>query len=57
MGQYLEVSTFIVAMEEPGEQGTVVFALICTEPASECVCGRVGGGERGCYNTPPHPVP
>jgi hypothetical protein len=30
-------------MEEPGEQFTVVFALIFTEPASECVvCG--GGG-------------
>ncbi len=25
-------------MEEPGEQCTVVFALIVTEPASECVC-------------------
>jgi len=31
-------------MEESGEQGTVVFALIVTEPASECVCG---GGGRG----------
>jgi len=29
-------------MEEPGEQCTVVFALIVTEPASECV-----GGGRG----------
>ncbi len=27
-------------MDERGEQGTVVFALIVTEPASECVCGR-----------------
>ncbi len=34
-------------MEEPEEQCTVVFALIVTEPASECV--GVGGG---CY-TPP----
>jgi hypothetical protein len=25
-------------MEEPGEQCTVVFKLIVTEPASECVC-------------------
>ncbi len=25
-------------MEEPGEQHTVVFALIVTEPASEFVC-------------------
>jgi len=25
-------------MEEPGEQWTVVFALIVTEMASECVC-------------------
>jgi hypothetical protein len=25
-------------MEESGEQGTVVFALIVTEPASESVC-------------------
>ncbi len=29
-------------MEEPGEQCTVVFALIVMEPASKCVCG--GGG-------------
>jgi hypothetical protein len=27
-----------VTIEEPGEQCTVVFALIVTEPASECVC-------------------
>jgi hypothetical protein len=26
-----------VTIEEPGEQCTVVFALIVTEPASECV--------------------
>jgi hypothetical protein len=25
-------------MEEPGKQCTAVFALIVTEPASECVC-------------------
>jgi hypothetical protein len=30
--------------EESGEQCTVVFALIVTEPASECVCVWVGGG-------------
>ncbi len=35
-------------IEEPGEQCTVVFALILTEPASECVCaGKVGGGGGG----------
>jgi hypothetical protein len=28
-------------MEEPGEQCTVVFALIVTEKASECVFGGV----------------
>jgi hypothetical protein len=31
-------------MEEPGEQCTVVFALIATEQASECVCGRLEWG-------------
>jgi hypothetical protein len=41
-------------MEEPGEQCTVVFALIVTEHASECVCG--GGGGRNCY-APLHPPP
>jgi hypothetical protein len=42
-------------MEEPGEQYTVVFALIVTEPANECLCVCVcvcvcggGGVERGC---------
>jgi hypothetical protein len=30
-------------MEKPGEQCTVVFALIGTEPASGCVCGGEGG--------------
>jgi hypothetical protein len=30
-------------MEEHGEQCTVVFAFIVTEPASECVCGGMGG--------------
>jgi hypothetical protein len=35
--------------EDPGEQCTVVFALIVTEPASECVCK--GGGA-----TPPPPT-
>jgi hypothetical protein len=37
-------------MEEPGEQCTVVFALIFTEPANECVCVCVWG--RGVA-TPP----
>ncbi len=31
------------SMEEPGEQCIVVFALIVTESASECVCGGGGG--------------
>jgi hypothetical protein len=31
-----------LSMGESGEQCTVVFALLVTEPASECVCG--GGG-------------
>jgi hypothetical protein len=35
-------------MEELGEQCTVVFALIVTKPASECVCvWGVGGGGGG----------
>jgi hypothetical protein len=39
-------------MEEPGEQCTVVFALIVTEPASgclqcACVCVCGGGGGEG----------
>ncbi len=35
-------------MEEPGEQSTVVFALIDTEPASECECvWKRGGGWEG----------
>jgi len=38
-------------MEEPGEQGTVVFALIVMELASECVC-RMGGGT----SPPPRPL-
>ncbi len=46
-------------MEESREQRTVVFALIVTEPASDCVCFFLGGGE-GCnrfqvFNPPtPH---
>ena len=41
-------------MEEHGKQCTVVFALIVTEPASECVC--VGGG--GVVTPIPHcPLP
>ncbi len=36
--------SFVVTMEEPGEQRTVVFALIVTEPALECVCVCGGGG-------------
>jgi hypothetical protein len=31
-------------MDEPGEQCTVVFALIATEQASEYVCGRLEWG-------------
>ncbi len=32
-------------MEEPGEQYTaVIFALIVTEPANECLCVCGGGG-------------
>ena len=31
-------------MEEPGEQYTVVFALIVTEPANECLCVWRGWG-------------
>jgi hypothetical protein len=33
----------VVAMEEPGEQFAVVFVLIVTEPASDCVCLWGGG--------------
>jgi hypothetical protein len=40
-------------MEEPGEQRTVVFALIVTELASECVCG--GGGSHSPQIPPPPP--
>jgi len=35
--------TQLSSMEEPGEQCTVVFALIVIEPANECV-GRRGEG-------------
>ncbi len=41
-------------MEESGEKCTVVFALIVTEPASECMCVR-GGGGGGVYEPPPPP--
>ncbi len=44
-------------MEEPGEQCTVVFALIVTEPASECVCRGGGGGGWGAAPPPPPPPP
>jgi hypothetical protein len=37
-------------MEEPGELCTVVFALIGTEPASECMCGGRSGSR-------PSPLP
>ncbi len=43
-------------MEESGEQCTVVFALIVTEPASECVCVCVGGW-RGVATLPFSLVP
>jgi hypothetical protein len=39
-------------MEEPGNQCTVVFALIVTEPASECVCVW---REAGAAKPPPLP--
>ncbi len=41
-------------MEEPGEQSTVVFALIEPEPASECVCVCMEGVEGGGLL---HPLP
>ncbi len=47
-------STFPYDMDEPGERCTVVFALIVTEPACNCVCG--GGGEGGVA-APPFPIP
>ncbi len=35
----------VVTMEEPGEQCVVVFVLIVTQPASDCVdCGCQGEG-------------
>ncbi len=36
-------ASIVGTMEEPGEQCTVVFALIVTEPATECVCVWGGG--------------
>jgi hypothetical protein len=43
-------------MEEPGEQCTVVFALIVKDQANEgvCVCG--GGEGYRCYHPPPPPL-
>jgi hypothetical protein len=40
-------------MEETGEQSTVVFTLIVTEQANECMCVYVWVW--GCY-TPLHPL-
>ncbi len=40
----------MIKEDESGEQSTVVFALIVTEPASKYV--YVKGG--GCYPPPPH---
>jgi hypothetical protein len=40
-------------MEESGEQCTVVFALIVTEPGSECVQVHVCAEGGGCCT--PHP--
>jgi hypothetical protein len=41
-------------MEDPGEQCTVVFALIVPGPSSECVCTVYGGsGCRCCLPPPP----
>ncbi len=48
----LSKTSWCQPVEEPGEQCTVVFALIVTEPAGECMC--VGGG--GCYIYPPSPL-
>jgi hypothetical protein len=37
-GTYVPYALLIhIVMKEPGEQYTVIFALIVTEPASECV--------------------
>ncbi len=47
----IQVRPWVSTMEEPEEQDTVVFALIVTEPASECVCGGGGGGLH--YTHPP----
>jgi hypothetical protein len=47
-------SLFTFSMEEPGEQCIVVFALIVTELASECVRGG-GGGVLLPPSTPPVP--
>ncbi len=48
----LYFSGFLLPLEEPGEQFTVVFALIATEPAIACVFVCVGGG-----GAIPHPFP
>jgi hypothetical protein len=42
-------------MDESGEQCTVVFALIVTKSASECVCG-CGGGNMIYTPSPPPPT-
>jgi hypothetical protein len=44
------------SMEEPGEQCTVVFALIVTELASECVSVE-GGCPDATLPSPPNPPP
>jgi hypothetical protein len=46
-----------VDIEEPGEQCTVVVALIVTEPASECVCGGNGGPVTNYAKTTVHCSP
>ncbi len=46
-GEKTNMSSVYNIMEEPGEQCTVVFALIDTQPASECVGGVVVGGGAG----------
>jgi len=48
-----EKKTFKMAVEKSGEQCTVVFAGIVTEPASECVCVC---GVEGDMRTPPPPA-
>ncbi len=45
----------VETMEELGEQFTVVFVLLVSEPASECVFVCVGGGGVASLQHPPSP--